>query len=285
MPDGCDCVRRCRCGRPVGPLAQVMAEAVPGQGVRRAGSDIAAGSRVAAAGRRILPRDLLLARAAGLTKLARAPAAPAHRQYSRRHADRRPDRRERAQCRRRRRSWRSGRRAMRRRSPAALDARRLRSARHHRRQRRRPQRCDGAGAGQARRGDRAWHRAAARPHLGGRADRQDAGRRAAGRAGPGVCGMVDAGACRRSIACRAAGRARRSACRWRARLRPSVGIAEIVLLERKDGAWMTLAVGELSLEAIARAEAWLAGSRRLRGICGGHAGRCLYAAGMIRASA
>jgi len=36
-----------------------------------------------------------------------------------------------------------------------------------------------------------------------------------------------------------------------------VGIAEIVLLERKGGAWMTLAVGELSLDAIARAEAWL----------------------------
>ena len=36
-----------------------------------------------------------------------------------------------------------------------------------------------------------------------------------------------------------------------------VGIAEIVLLERKQGAWMTLAAGELSLESIARAEAWL----------------------------
>jgi molybdopterin biosynthesis enzyme len=36
-----------------------------------------------------------------------------------------------------------------------------------------------------------------------------------------------------------------------------VGIAEIVLLEREDGAWITLAVGELSLDAIARAEAWL----------------------------
>jgi molybdopterin biosynthesis enzyme len=36
-----------------------------------------------------------------------------------------------------------------------------------------------------------------------------------------------------------------------------VGIAEIVLLERKKGLWSTLAVGELSLEAIARAEAWL----------------------------
>ena len=38
----------------------------------------------------------------------------------------------------------------------------------------------------------------------------------------------------------------------------SVGIAEIVLLERKQGVWITLAAGELSLDAIARAEAWLA---------------------------
>jgi molybdopterin biosynthesis enzyme len=37
-----------------------------------------------------------------------------------------------------------------------------------------------------------------------------------------------------------------------------VGIAEIVLLERRQGAWNPLAVGELSLDAIARAEAWLA---------------------------
>jgi molybdopterin molybdotransferase len=37
----------------------------------------------------------------------------------------------------------------------------------------------------------------------------------------------------------------------------SVGIAEIVLLEQSEGAWATLAVGELSLEAIARAEAFL----------------------------
>jgi molybdopterin biosynthesis enzyme len=36
-----------------------------------------------------------------------------------------------------------------------------------------------------------------------------------------------------------------------------VGIAEIVLLERKQGLWSTLAVGDLSLEAIVRAEAWL----------------------------
>jgi molybdopterin biosynthesis enzyme len=37
----------------------------------------------------------------------------------------------------------------------------------------------------------------------------------------------------------------------------SVGIAEIVLMERQQDLWAPLAVGELSLDAIARAEAWL----------------------------
>jgi len=38
----------------------------------------------------------------------------------------------------------------------------------------------------------------------------------------------------------------------------SVGIAEIVLLKEADDAWMPIAIGELSLETIARADAWLA---------------------------
>jgi molybdopterin molybdotransferase len=37
-----------------------------------------------------------------------------------------------------------------------------------------------------------------------------------------------------------------------------VGIAEIVLLEKLEGAWMPLSVGDLSLETIARADGWLA---------------------------
>lgn len=69
MPDGCDCVVDADDVDLSGPLAQAMAEAVPGQGVRRAGSDIAAGSHLVAAGFRILPRDLLMARAAGMTRL------------------------------------------------------------------------------------------------------------------------------------------------------------------------------------------------------------------------
>src|SRR5262249_25001389 len=37
----------------------------------------------------------------------------------------------------------------------------------------------------------------------------------------------------------------------------SVGIAEVVLLEERDGAWMPLAVGDLPLAMVARASAWL----------------------------
>ena len=48
-----------------------------------------------------------------------------------------------------------------------------------------------------------------------------------------------------------------------------VGISEVVLLERKRGAWLTLAVGELSLDAIARAEAWLTVSGGLEGFAAG----------------
>jgi molybdopterin molybdotransferase len=38
----------------------------------------------------------------------------------------------------------------------------------------------------------------------------------------------------------------------------SVGIAEIVLLKNTDDAWMPLAIGDLALDAIGRADAWLA---------------------------
>ncbi|HYZ47800.1 MAG TPA: hypothetical protein VE567_02790, partial [Sphingomonas sp.] len=37
----------------------------------------------------------------------------------------------------------------------------------------------------------------------------------------------------------------------------SVGVAEVALLERAEGVWMPLAVGDLSLQAIARADGWL----------------------------
>ncbi|UGY04975.1 molybdopterin-binding protein [Bradyrhizobium quebecense] len=69
MPDGTDCVVDADAVDTSGPLPQVLAEAIPGQGVRRAGSDIAAGRAVMPAAEPLLPRDLLLARAAGLELL------------------------------------------------------------------------------------------------------------------------------------------------------------------------------------------------------------------------
>jgi molybdopterin molybdotransferase len=68
MPDGCDCVVDLDAVDQTGPLFQVLTEAIPGQGVRRAGGDIGKGF-VIAPGRRIRPLDLLLARAAGLEQL------------------------------------------------------------------------------------------------------------------------------------------------------------------------------------------------------------------------
>jgi molybdopterin molybdotransferase len=69
MPEGCDCVIDFDLVDQTGPMVQVLAEAIPGQGVRRIGGDIAQGSVVIAAGRRIRPLDLLVARAAGLQRL------------------------------------------------------------------------------------------------------------------------------------------------------------------------------------------------------------------------
>jgi molybdopterin biosynthesis enzyme len=69
MPDGCDCVVDSDSVDAAGPLFQVLAEAIPGQGVRRAGADIAEGKSVVAPGRRVRRVDLLGARAAGLESL------------------------------------------------------------------------------------------------------------------------------------------------------------------------------------------------------------------------
>lgn len=69
MPDGCDCVLDADSVEASGPLAQVLAEGVPGQGVRRAGTDVPERTPVAAEGYAISAAALLLARAAGAEKL------------------------------------------------------------------------------------------------------------------------------------------------------------------------------------------------------------------------
>lgn len=69
IPQGCDCVISADLVDQTGPMAQVLGEAIPGQGVRRAGGDIASGSVALASGRRVGPLHLGIARAAGLDRL------------------------------------------------------------------------------------------------------------------------------------------------------------------------------------------------------------------------
>jgi molybdopterin molybdotransferase len=69
IPEGCDCVIDADLVELAGPMVQVLAEAIPGQGVRRIGGDIAEGGAVIASGRSIRALDLLIARAAGLEQL------------------------------------------------------------------------------------------------------------------------------------------------------------------------------------------------------------------------
>lgn len=69
MPVGYDCVLDADAVEVSGPLAQVLAEGVPGQGVGRSGSDIAESSPAAAAGYPVGAAALLLARVAGREKL------------------------------------------------------------------------------------------------------------------------------------------------------------------------------------------------------------------------
>ncbi|UPK34037.1 molybdopterin-binding protein [Bradyrhizobium sp. 186] len=65
MPYGCDCVLDADAVDISGPLAQVLAEGVPGQGVRRGGSDIAEHTPAGAEGYPVSATALLLARVAG----------------------------------------------------------------------------------------------------------------------------------------------------------------------------------------------------------------------------
>ncbi len=69
IPQGCDCVLDADLVDTAGPFAQVLAEAIPGQGVRRAGEDNSRGEPSIAPGARVRPLDLLVARAAGLQSL------------------------------------------------------------------------------------------------------------------------------------------------------------------------------------------------------------------------
>lgn len=255
MPEGCDCVLEADVLELSGPIAQAVGEAVPGQGVRRAGSAIAEGSAVAMAGRRILPRDLLLARAAGLKTLrARRPRLrivniPGGSLTAELIAE----------------SARNAGADVVVTTAAGRDAASVADALD-------AAGCDlliaigGSGVGRsdatvlalAERGDVIAHGIALQP---GRTS-------AVGRIGltpvvvlPGAPDQAFAAwwTLGLPVLDRLSGRRSRKTLGLplARKVASAVGIAEVVLLERTQGAWTTLAVGELSLQAIARAEAWL----------------------------
>jgi molybdopterin molybdotransferase len=258
MPEACDCVVDSDAVDQAGPLVQVLAEAIPGQGVRRAGSDIAGGTAVVEAGRRVLPRGLLMARAAGMAMLSvrrprvivvnipatKGPVTSQLMAESARKAGadvvcleaagRDPES-----------------------IAKALDA----------------ESCDlvlttgGSGVGRtdatvtalAQRGKIIAHGIALQP---GRTS-------AIGRIGktpvvalPGAPDQAFAAwwTLALPVLDRLSGRRPRKTLNLplARKVASGVGIAEIVLLERTQGAWVTLAVGDLSLDAIAGADAWLA---------------------------
>jgi molybdopterin molybdotransferase len=259
MPEDCDCVLDSDAVDPSGPMVEVLAEAIPGQGVRRTGGDIAEGSVVVASGRRVRPRDLTVARAAGLEKLeVRRPrlcvvnipavsgdaiTAPMIVEHARATGAEVVF------------GEASGRDAAS--IAGALDT-------HV---------CDllvtvgGSGVG---RSDAAISALAQRGEVVAHGIALQPGRTVAvGRIGtipvvalPGAPDQALAGwwTLVLPVLDQLSGlRPRRKLALPLARkIASSVGIAEVVLLQRKDAAWLPLAVGEMPLEVIARADAWLA---------------------------
>jgi molybdopterin biosynthesis enzyme len=259
MPAGCDCVIDADLLDQTGPIVQALAEAIPGQGVRRAGSEITGTSAVVVSGRRIRPLDLLTARAAGLAELnvrrprlriVNIPASSGETVTAPLIAE----------------SARAAGIAVVCVEATARDAASVAAAAD-------TDACDmlvtigGTGVGSsdaviaalARRGQVIAHGIALQP-----------GRTAAvGRFGA-IPVIALPGAPDQALAAwwtlalpvldALSGRGPRQAVTLplARKIASSVGIAEIALVEKIEGRWLPLAVGDLSLDAIARADAWLA---------------------------
>lgn len=69
LPEHCDCVLDADLVEQTGPMFQVLAEAVPGHGIRRAGDDVAAGRSIISPGRQVNARDRLALHAIGLDRI------------------------------------------------------------------------------------------------------------------------------------------------------------------------------------------------------------------------
>jgi molybdopterin molybdotransferase len=255
IPAACDCVLDADSVDVSGPIAQVMAEAIPGQGVRRAGGDMAAGHLVVEAGRRVRPRDLLIARAAGIERLSvrrprlRIVNVPGGSVTANLIAE----------------SARASGADTVSVTAAGRDAGSIAAALDD-------SACDllllvgGSGVGRT---DAAVTALAVRGKILSYGIALQPGRTSAvGRLGKTPVVVLPGGPDQALAAWwtlalpvldRLSGRRLRKTVNLplARKIASQVGIAEIVLLERKQDRWATLAVGELSLEAIARAEAWL----------------------------
>jgi len=255
IPEGCDCVLDSDSIDQSGPMPLVLAEAIPGQGVRRAGGDVAAGSQIVKAGRRVLVRNLLIARAAGITALkVRRPRLrivniPGGTVTSDLIAE----------------SARTAGADVVSATAAGRDAASITAAID-------VGGCDllltvgGSGVGRT---DATVTALAARGEIIAHGIAMQPGRTSAvGRIGDTPV-VVLPGAPDQALAAwwtlaqpvldRLSGRRPRKTLTLplARKIASLVGIAEIVLLERKQDTWVTLAAGDLSLDAIARAEAWL----------------------------
>jgi molybdopterin molybdotransferase len=270
MPEATDCVIDSDSVDQTGPIVQVLAEAIPGQGVRRTGGDVAEGGSVIASGRRIRPVDLLVARAAGLERLnvrrprlhvVNVPATSGYAATAQLISEN---------------AHTAGANVVftdaRGRDAASIAKAADTGA------------CDllvttgGSGVGRTdatiaalvQRGEVVAHGVALQP---GRTS-------AVGRIGktpvialPGAPDQALAAwwTLALPVLDRLSGLGPRQpvALPLARKIASSVGITEVVLLERKEGAWMPLAVGDLSLETIARADAWLAVPGGLEGFAAG----------------
>ena len=281
MPDGCDCVVDADLVDHDGPLAQVLAEAMPGQGIRRRGGDIAEGGLVVGSGQPVRPLDLLIARMAGLEtlqvrrprlRIVNIPAASGLAATTRLVSESAGAAGAAIVCN----------------EAAGRDAASIADALDG-------DACDllltigGSGVGRtdatiaalSRRGDdhRAWARGAARPDLGDRQDRTNSRRRAARRSGSGARGVVDAGAAgARPIVRTVAAAAGPAAAVCARSHRASALLKSCCSKEMKR---LASSCGRRVVAADHRPCRRLAGgSRRQRGICCGCRGRCLYGTGL-----
>jgi molybdopterin molybdotransferase len=272
MPEATDCLIDSDSVDQTSPVVQVLAEAIPGQGVRRAGGDVAAGSSVIAPGRRIRPVDLLVARAAGLEKLnvrrprlhvVNVPATSGHAATALLISE----------------NARTAGANVVFTEASGRDAASIAKAAD-------TGACDllltigGTGVGRT---DATIAALVQRGEVVGYGVALQPGRTSA----VGGIGKIPVialpGAPDQALAAwwtlglpvldRLSGLGPRQPVTLplARKIASSVGIAEIVLLERNEGAWMPLAVGDLSLETIARADAWLAVPGGLEGFAAGTA--------------